>query len=84
MGRVRADDLQREIAEYPATLAALPDEAFDLGGYAWAIENTHPQEWAIDQALWTVEEGRSDLEVRADIRWRNGQYRIELQDILVP
>ena len=84
IGRVDVDDLRREIDEYPATLAPFPEEAFDLGGYAWAIKNTDPQEWAIDQALWTVEEGRSDLELRADICWRNGQYRIELQDILVP
>jgi hypothetical protein len=62
----------------------LPDEAFDLGGYAWDIENTQPQQSAIDQVLWTVEEGCSDLEVRADICWRNGQYQIELQEILVP
>ena len=84
IGRLNVDDLRREIDDYPATLAPLPDEAFDLGGYAWPITNTQPQEWAIDQAFWTVEEGRSDLELRADICWRDGQYRIELQDILVP
>jgi hypothetical protein len=37
-----------------------------------------------EQALWTVEEGRSDLELRADVRWRNGEYRVELSDVLVP
>jgi hypothetical protein len=84
IGRLSVNDLQRVIGEYPATLTPLPGQAFDLGGHAWAIENADPPEWAVDQALWTVEEGLSDLELRADVRWRNGEYRVELSDVLVP
>jgi hypothetical protein len=84
IGRVSIDDLQRVIDDYPATLTPLPEEALDVGGHAFVIANSDPPEWAVDQALWTVEEGRSDLELRADIRWRNGEYRVELSDVLVP
>jgi ABC-type amino acid transport substrate-binding protein len=84
IGRLRIDDLQRVIDDYPATLTPLPEQAFDGGGYAFVIAETDPPEWAVEQALWTVEEGRSDLELRADVRWRNGEYRVELSDVLVP
>jgi hypothetical protein len=48
------------IDDYPATLTPLPEQAFDGGGYAFVLAETDPPEWAVEQALWTVEEGRSD------------------------
>lgn len=80
-GRLTAEDLRRVIADYGATLIPLPDDAFEVGGNAYPIEGSDPPEWAIDQHLWTKEEGRSDLTLQVDVKFAGTEYRLEVTDL---
>ena len=82
-GRLTAEELRRVIADYGATLIPLPDDAFEVGGDAHVIEGSDPPEWAIDQDLWTKEEGRSDLTLQADVKFADAEYRLEITDLHV-
>jgi len=60
---IRGDDPLVWVRHYPATITALPAEAWDI---ADAIEiNGHPGTWSLVVPLWTAEEGRSDLSLEA-------------------
>jgi hypothetical protein len=49
------------------------------------IENNFPKLWDIRSALWTIEEGKSDLTIVLDVEETSERdYIIRLRDILVP
>jgi hypothetical protein len=81
-GRLTAQELREAVGGY-ATLIPLPDDAFDVGGDAYLVDGTDPPEWAIDQNLWTRDGGRSDLTLQLDMRFRDGDYRLEITDLHV-
>jgi hypothetical protein len=86
-GRLGASDIQRVIAEYPATLVEPPGDAYASEANAGGLlVDPHGQDpyWDVDVRLWTAEEGRSYLTVRLLARERDGQWRIEMHDLLVP
>jgi hypothetical protein len=82
-GRLTANELRQAVDGYPATLIPLPDDAFDVAGDAYVIAGSDPPEWAIDQDMWTTEEGQSDLTLQVDVRFRDGEYRVEITDLHV-
>lgn len=82
-GHLTAEDLRRLIVDYGETLIPLPDDAFDVGGDAYLLEGSDPPEWAIDQDLWTKEQGRSDLTLQLDVTFADGEYRLEVTDLHV-
>ena len=81
-GRLTAQELREAVGGY-ATRIPLPDDAFDVGGDAYLVDGTDPPEWAIDQNLWTRDGGRSDLTLQLDVRFRDGDYRLEITDLHV-
>lgn len=62
-GAVARGDIGRWIRPYPATLIALPPQAWDLAD-AVPISTGG---WSIRIPLWTEEEGRSDLTLTATV-----------------
>jgi hypothetical protein len=82
-GRCRPEDLQRVLSEYPASLVPLPPEAFE---HVWICAiPAEPATWAVEQWLWSVEEGRSDLQLRMTVRLDGpDELHIEVDDLLVP
>jgi hypothetical protein len=82
-GRVTASELRSTLEDYPATLVPLPDEAFAIGGDAYPIDGRSPPEWAVDQDLWTREEGRSDLTLQLHVQCEKEKYRVEITDLHV-
>ena len=81
-GRLTAEDLRQAVSGYGATLIPLPDDAFDIGGSAYR-QDSDPPAWAIDQDLWTKEEGRSDLTLQVDVKPDGAGYRAEITDLHV-
>jgi hypothetical protein len=59
IGRLTEVELRRAIVEYGKTLVSLPDGG-DLVADVYP-SNTDPRASAVDLALWTAEEGQSDL-----------------------
>ncbi|MGH3071496.1 MAG: DUF7668 domain-containing protein [Gaiellaceae bacterium] len=82
-GRLTADELRQAVHDYPATLIPLPDAAFDIAGDAYLLVGSDPPQWAVDQDLWTREEGHSDLTLQVDVRFRRGAYRLEITGLHV-
>ena len=69
------------IEDYPATLVELPDET-------WADEErgrwvNDPDAWWIVVPLWTAEEGRSDLNLEATVRERDGSVIVVVDQVHV-
>jgi hypothetical protein len=61
--RLRGGDPLIWVRSYPATVTALPPEAWDI---ADAIQSRdHTGTWSIVVPLWTLQEGRSDLSLEA-------------------
>lgn len=62
---VGGGDIGYWIEDYPAVLASLPDEAWDLSK-AGHVEGRPGCYWFVLD-LWTAEEGRSDLSMEGEI-----------------
>ena len=74
--RVHASDIERTIGEFNVTPIMPPNWEAVQGG---PVPGT--QAWAIDMPLWTVEEGRSDLEVQLWITLNgDGTFSYEIID----
>jgi len=69
------------VHEYPARLAPLPPEAWDVSEHG-RVQNEEDRWWVI-VPLWTQEEGRSDLSLEATVRERDGQISVEIDNIHV-
>jgi hypothetical protein len=82
-GRCRPQDLQRILADYPATFIPLPAVAFDHTDVV-AVTAT-PGKWSIRQPMWSKEEGRSDLELWLTATTApDGRLTVQIDDLLVP
>lgn len=60
-----AEVLRQAIADYGRTLIELPDEAFERKNASAYRLLGEPARWAVEIALWTLEEGRSEATVQA-------------------
>ena len=81
-GHVRWRDAERVLREYPATFV-LPSQNF-LDPVEW-IELADGTGFSVDCPLWSLEEGRSDLEVQLfAIIAGDGAWDLDVTDILVP
>ena len=79
---LNADDIQRTIESYPATIR-LPEES-ELVIDVVELENSFPRQYSVDVAVFTVEEGRSDLTVRMIVTDNpDGGYAVVFYDVLV-
>jgi hypothetical protein len=79
--RLRSQDPLIWVRDYPATITALPAEAWDI---ADAIENhEHPGTWSLVVPLWTTQEGRSDLSLEATAQDLSAGPLITIDDIRV-
>lgn len=69
------------IEDYPATLVALPAEAWRYAERGrWS---NLPDAWWVVVDLWTAEEGRSDLSMEATVRERDGQVLVVIDNVHV-
>jgi hypothetical protein len=80
-GRLSADELRTAIAEYGRTLVPLPNDA-------WHLVEEHsqvgePDALAMDIALWTMEEGRSDLTLSLTAHRRADAWGLAIDDLHV-
>jgi hypothetical protein len=79
--RVRWSDVARVRSTYGKTFVHLPVGA---SGYMDGIRITD-RTWDIRCPLWTLEEGRSDLEMQATAREVfDGIWQVDVDDVLVP
>lgn len=79
--RLSADEIGLAVTRYGRTLCDPPTpEALDMVRVASARSAT----WSIVCALWTVEEGRSDLCVELTAEGTPAGVRLELDNIHVP
>jgi len=79
--RVRWSDVARVTSTYGKTFVHLPASA---SVYIDGLR-TPDGTWEIRCALWTREEGRSDLEMRATAREVfDGIWQVDVDDVLVP
>ena len=82
-GRLSAEDLRRVLSRYGRILVDLPAHAFDVE-YAGAIAvDSDEAIWAVDVALWTAEEGRSDLTLQVTARTLANSVLVWIEDLHV-
>ena len=78
-GRLTASEVRDAIQEYGRTLIDLPAVAFDEGGDSFQINNSR---WAVDQDLWTAEDGHSDLTLELDaVVTADGTWSVVITDL---
>lgn len=78
-----AEVLRQAIADYGRTLTELPDEAFERkNALAYRLPSERAR-WAVEIALWTLEEGRSDLMLEATVQVASDGTSVEIEDIHV-
>lgn len=71
--------MRGDLAAYGETLAPLPEATWSTSVASW--QGTH---WVILVDLWTVESGRSDLVLHAEVREDGDSYRITPYLVYVP
>ncbi|KFN46153.1 DUF7668 domain-containing protein [Arenimonas metalli] len=74
-----ASQIRMSIADYGATLAPLPDQAWDTSVCIW-----YGDHWSLLVDLWTEEEGRSDLVLDARVTEAGSGYRTAVHLVYVP
>lgn len=79
VSQATADHIQQYIADYGATLVALPDETWDSSVCIWC--GSH---WDVLIDLWTREEGRSDLVLSAHVTEHHPGIVVEVHMVYVP
>lgn len=78
-----AEMMAKAVQQYGRTLVRPPDEAYENID-AIEGERDGKKAYAVDFPVWTVEEGRSDLEMQLTlIEVMDGVYGVELDDIRV-
>ena len=71
--------MREYIADYGATLVALPDATWGTSIAQWMGEH-----WEVLVDLWTAEEGRSDLTLQVEVEEVKGEPRITVCMLYVP
>lgn len=81
--RLSAADLERAVRDYGEKLVRIPSEALD-DLEVIAVTGSDPAAFMIDVALWTEQEGRSDLTLSLELVDRYaGAYEISVLDLHV-
>lgn len=82
--RLSAVDMQMAVTMYGRTLTILPDEALRTVDVV-EVEGPLRRTWNVRVPLWTLEEGRSDLEVNLTMcEVLDGVYSVQIDDLHVP
>ena len=80
--RTQPEGLRAAVATYGRTLTALPAEAFGLTELGPIT--LRPDLWWLVQPLWTVEEGRSDLDIVGGVAHKaDGTWLVYVDDLRV-
>lgn len=74
-----AKQIEEYIEEYGEDLIELPEETWDTSVYI-----CYGDYWNVLIDLWTEEEGRSDLVIKAEVRQKNDEYVVEIRVVCVP
>jgi hypothetical protein len=81
--RLSASELERAVTEYGRTLSPLPESAFDELDII-EVDSGLVRTLSVRVPLWTLEEGRSDLELDLTLReLMDGIYELEIDDLHV-
>ena len=83
VSRLPVEALDMVVAEYGHRVVEPPSDAY-ASLDAVRIAGAGPPTYSIRVPLWTVEEGRSDLELSATVALLADGYRVELDDLRVP
>ncbi len=81
--RLSANEIRAAVEDYGLTLVMPPEHAYTELDLV-EVEDASPPEYCVWCALWTAEEGRSDLQLRLRIRDPDGAALVTLDDIRVP
>lgn len=73
-------DLGLWAREYPATFIPLPPEAWR---HVYAHFLADHDAWMVDVALWSLEEGRSDMTLQVTVWQEAGTIRLTIDDLHV-
>jgi hypothetical protein len=79
--RQQPESLRLAVEQYGRTLAELPEEAFTLTELGPIT--ARPDLYWVVQPLWTVEEGRSDLNLVGGVARQAGGWHVYLDDLHV-
>ncbi len=74
-----ANHIEEYIQEYGEELIQLPDETWESSMCIWM--GSH---WDVLIDLWTVNEGRSDLVLGAQVKEKDNRYTIDIGMVYVP
>jgi hypothetical protein len=80
-GRLPADEMRQAVSSYGRTLVSLPSDVTAL--IDMYPNSSDPDTCALDVALWTAEEGRSDLTLSLTATRSRDGYRIEIDALHV-
>jgi hypothetical protein len=80
--RLNASEMAIAISSYGRKFVLPPEYAYEFMEVV-QIRNADPPQWFVEMALWTHEEGRSDLSIEVTITARENGFEIELDDIRV-
>lgn len=81
--RLTAAEMAEGVHEYGGSLILPPNDAFENLDVV-EVEGSQPREWSVNVALWTAEEGRSDLTLELTLRESGKEiYDVEVDGIHV-
>ncbi len=80
--RLTADEIRGGFTEFPFDVVVPPEEKLASLIDVINVRDTNVQSVWVN--LWTVEEGRSDLQLRLTLSEKPEGYDVEIDEILVP
>lgn len=81
--RLSAMELRDALSEYKMTFIVPPIDAYE-GFDIHRLNNLDTPTWSVRAPLWSIEEGRSDLEMQLTVQDLSGSWSIELDSVHVP
>jgi hypothetical protein len=75
------EELSYWVRSYPARLAPLPPEAWELSDHGQV--ETELDTWWVVLPLWTVNERRSDLSLEATVREQSARVTVQIDGVHV-
>lgn len=82
-GRLSAPEIQRALENYGCSFVEYPDKSLDTCILSFLPIQGAIEQWAVDLALWTAEEGMSDLVLQVTVAASKTDVFIEIDDIRV-
>ena len=81
--RLTAGEMAAAVRNYGGKVTMPPEDAFKVLDVV-EVEGARPREWSVNVALWTAEEGRSDLTLELTLRDNEKEiYDVEVDGIHV-